>query len=235
MCSRFNIMRNQDVICASRNSVPRSIRFGFTLIELLVVIAIISILMAVLLPALASSREQAKTIACLSQVRQMGQAMYMYAQEENGRIPKYTLELYMIYYGSDWIYDGSSYKSSGGASNKWTAHGLFLNRGYLSTSKVYYCPSGNVRDGQAQTYWGYSWSSKFCSYDYIAGHYFNDRTHITTDYAGKAILTEHNVFSAGWAYHRGMINVLYLGGDASTISQTPLKNKAWEWNRLDRK
>ena len=48
------------------------IRTAFTLIELLVVISIIALLIAILLPALAASRESARSVACLSTVRQMG-------------------------------------------------------------------------------------------------------------------------------------------------------------------
>lgn len=54
---------------------------GFTLIELLVVIAIIAILAAILFPVFAQAREKARTISCVSNVRQMGTAALMYAQD----------------------------------------------------------------------------------------------------------------------------------------------------------
>lgn len=57
---------------------------AFTLIELLVVVAIISILMAILLPALAGARVQSQRLACASRTRQLALAGIMYAQENNG-------------------------------------------------------------------------------------------------------------------------------------------------------
>ena len=61
---------------------------GFTLIELLVVIAIIGILASLLLPVLASAKERAKTTQCLSNERQIGLAMKLYADEANGFYPE---------------------------------------------------------------------------------------------------------------------------------------------------
>ena len=68
------------------NSSPSSGR-AFTLIELLVVIAIISILAALLLPALASAREKGRRAACISNLRQLGIAIQCYAMDSEGRIP----------------------------------------------------------------------------------------------------------------------------------------------------
>jgi prepilin-type N-terminal cleavage/methylation domain-containing protein/prepilin-type processing-associated H-X9-DG protein len=58
---------------------------GFTLIELLVVIAIIAILMAILMPALQRVKEQAGSVACQSNLKQMGLVVAMYTDDFNGK------------------------------------------------------------------------------------------------------------------------------------------------------
>ncbi|MFG0249650.1 MAG: prepilin-type N-terminal cleavage/methylation domain-containing protein [Phycisphaeraceae bacterium JB051] len=77
-----------------RHITRQSSQSGFTLIELLVVISIISILIAILLPALAKARMASRTAVCLSQERQLGQIHYIYTQDYDG---------YIISHDGQWV------------------------------------------------------------------------------------------------------------------------------------
>src|SRR5437879_2246464 len=61
---------------------------AFTLVELLVVIAIIAVLIALLIPALSGIREQANRVKCMSNLKSIGQAMKIYANDNKGQYPR---------------------------------------------------------------------------------------------------------------------------------------------------
>src|SRR5690242_4015403 len=65
-------------------------RKGFTLIELLVVIAIIAILAAILFPVFSAARKRAKLTGCVANLKQIGLATIMYANDHGDMIPSYN-------------------------------------------------------------------------------------------------------------------------------------------------
>jgi len=106
----------------------RSLDPAFTLIELLVVIAVIAVLVGLLLPALAGAREAARTSGCLANVRSIGQALAMYADENKGTFPHWSG--WQLWDGGD----GSGMDSDGPG---WTE----LLMSHLDTKEVFSDPS----------------------------------------------------------------------------------------------
>jgi len=88
-----------------QNTNPQQalLRDGFTLVELLVVIGIIAVLISVLLPVLASARESANKVKCLSNMKQIGLAYLMYAQNNKGVFPCFMTYIPASKGGPMWV------------------------------------------------------------------------------------------------------------------------------------
>src|SRR5438034_154588 len=128
----------------SVKSVVKSPReFAFNLIELLVVIAVIAILAALLLPALGKSKERARTIACMNNLKQLQLCGHFYALDFNDRLPP-----------NNYVYDVDTLLPLPGFSTNYTwcpgdvrfdtntyniRHGLLFP--YNGSAGIYRCPS----------------------------------------------------------------------------------------------
>ncbi len=120
--------------------IPRIyVKRGFTLIELLVVIAIISLLMAILMPALNRVRKQARRVVCAPNMKQMCTAVVMFADEREGKIPPVREER-----NGTWMHVQENNHEA-----RWfrTDNDIYWNLGllwkykYIKDGKIFYCPS----------------------------------------------------------------------------------------------
>ena len=164
-----------------RGEMNRSTRPGrgaaFTLVELLVVIAIISILASLLLPAVVRSKQQGYRATCLSNLRQVGISIKLYADDHHGHLPESVV--------MDLLADGTTVRKGvqnalGGFDPEHTPCLLSYPRAqarplyeYLRPSPVFRCPVDGGQDVKAGCGGHAVKPSNFsvvgCSYIYNAG------------------------------------------------------------------
>jgi len=113
-------------------SSARSWRRGFTLIELLVVIAIIAILASILFPVFAQARAKARQASCMSNLKQLGIALEMYAQDADGVYPP-------------WGTDGAD--PDAGPPDVYTWDTVLLP--YMKNKQILVCPSNTHRGARS--------------------------------------------------------------------------------------
>jgi prepilin-type processing-associated H-X9-DG protein/prepilin-type N-terminal cleavage/methylation domain-containing protein len=123
---------------------------AFTLVELLVVIGIISILIAMLLPALNKARAAAKSVACLSNLRQVGMGLLMYANENHDYLPPW--------------YDGTASAADHAAGmDRWN---IRIEAQYVKNKDAFFCPAWAPRNLAEYETMGYDWQDTISAHTY---------------------------------------------------------------------
>jgi len=177
---------------------------AYTLIEILVVVAIISIVASMLMPALQQAREKARQSVCMSNLKQTGCALQLYAGDYDGYCPKAR------------GYDGT---------RTWSApNGPLVTGGYLSTNVIYGGNSVIGYGGACPSHrdmweYGINWMlgenfDKFSRYPYPSQTLMVADISKTTSWT----ITTNYKTDIGW-WHSNGANILYCDGHVAWMSE----------------
>ncbi|MDD2709166.1 MAG: prepilin-type N-terminal cleavage/methylation domain-containing protein [Verrucomicrobiae bacterium] len=214
---RFPGKEGMFVVCVKNNSISG----GFTLLELLVVVAIMSILAGLLMPAVGKAREQGRSIRCMNNLKNMGEAMHLYLNDNNemffqqGAYPDHYTKFLGPYLNVNKI-DGVN---------------------WVACSSIYRCPTYKGTDSDYFTY-GYN---SFCGYVSAAQPY---RSLAGIDQPARFPLfletdANQNLTSVSTSYdtlsfrHLGNMNVVCVGGNVKVLPVSQMPLSSWTYKFLN--
>ena len=205
-------------------------KMSFTLIELLVVVAIISLLAAILLPALNRARSTAKRISCLNNTKQLGIGVSFYLQDYGGIYPVDILNPPVIYW-SDHIADELKVPRNGklfacpGVPPDWdrVSYGYNLKLNFQASNSLKK-PSGTIliSDWPAFTVSsGYTYIANVSIYGYVPGAGGVDQAVLEAAqvYSGGGSVFSKSCYTTDFMRGRHDLsnNVVYADGHAASM------------------
>lgn len=202
-------------------------RGGFTLIELLVVIAIIAVLAALLFPVFSRARAKARSAQCVSNLKQLGLAIEMYAADYDERYP-FAVDAPDSYCPQIW----SVYP-------EWQALIPLMPRlkdtlqPYVRSYELFHCPADTGYDRLENT--DYEIPARPTAFEGV-GTSYNYRTEVAFAQTGPSLLPNpvatnimmdgHGSWHGGRQFREGRWNVLFGDGHVKNVTQ-PQLDEAW--------
>jgi len=232
-------------------------RGAFTLVELLVVIGIIALLISILLPSLKKARQAASIVACASNLRQIGLAAHMYANDNDGVVPNHGTSNPITFAWSFW---------PGLLHPYITSRPLDTNDATtLGISRVFLCPSDDMSVGyyNGPRPWATTYGINYALYigvGYLSYQKYGVKLTALRTAAQDMYITEHRKryptspalyavygqypvvrewtdgadFGLLGSYHGKTINALFLDGHVENFIDAELaamhwSNPPWAW------
>lgn len=201
---------------------------GFTLIELLVVIAILAILAAILFPVFARARASARQTGCISNLRQLGLALEMYASDYRDLYP-YACDSADTYAPDIWA-----------PFPEWQAQIAIMPRvvdvlqPYTRNREIFRCPADTGYDYLEGTH--YPLDARPTAFEAVGSSY-HWRTEVAFLHTGPSLLLHptrtnimmdgHGSWHGGKEYREGRWNVLFGDGHVKNLNHEQLDEAWW--------